>query len=270
MNSRSLTSVRIVISAVVAASVACTDAPTVMQNSAKPSASAAPHPWVVSAPPTRTIDDDFADLVDEIPGFGGAFVDSSGVVNVWQTNASRTAASPGPALAAFARRHSMGGLAEAAERTVQVREAAFDFRALQGWRRTLVREMDFSGVLSLDVDERTNRVLVGVRDDQAAQAVAQQAKELGIPAQAVHTIIEQPPELMTTLQDSTNRVAGLSVSRTTVSNGCTMGPLVFFRNPNTYAVDSSLAYFVTNSHCSEELFAGSSAESCVDRFWALG
>lgn len=250
----SLTS-RLMVSSLLVMVAACSDVPaTAVQAHAEPSASKVPY-RSVSGPPSRTIDDDFADLVDQIPGFGGVFVDSSGVVNIYAADVSSPNTARG-AVAEFARRHRMNGLDLATRRDVRMRKAAFDYRELVTWRRALLQEVGTTSVTSLDIDERVNRIVIGVANDDAARDVARLAQELAIPNRAVTTVIEAPTVLFTTLRDSTNRVAGLAINRGYGFTGsCTMGPLVFFSSTTTYAVDSSMAYFVTNSHCSEELFA---------------
>lgn len=87
---------------------------------------------VSEAPRLRTIDDEFADLVEQVPGFGGLFHDSTGSLTVYLKDPS-SAASAYPIIAAFRRRiirqPSIDGSA------MKVRTAQFDFRELLHWYR---------------------------------------------------------------------------------------------------------------------------------------
>lgn len=233
--------------------IACTDDVPTAAPSAAAAASRATLEHQAHPSTHRTIDDEFAALVDEIPGFGGLFVDSTGALNVFQTDP----ASPGATAAAireFADRRRMPGLAAAATRSIRLRGAAFDFRTLLTWQRAMMGEIGVAGVTSFDVDETKNQIVVGIESADVAEEVVRRAVSLKIPRSAVTTSVEPRATLLATLRDSTNRAAGLQINRGYGDVGaCTLGPLIFFTY-NGNAVDSTSAYFVTASHCTESMF----------------
>ena len=199
----------------------------------------------------RTIDDDFADLVDRIPGFGGLFADSTGVLIVHRAgtaSAHMTAPAAAQVIADFADRRNMRELAVAARGPIRFRNAAFDFRSLLGWQRMLKQRLGVAGVISYDVDDQRNQIAIGVEDAGAAEAVMRRVAELGVPDGAVVTPVELRAVSAATLDDSTNRVAGLKITRVNMGGSCTLGPLLFTKD-GFGAIDSTTLYFVTNSHC---------------------
>jgi hypothetical protein len=149
----------------------------------------------------------------------------------------------------------MRDLGASARGTIRLRRAAFDFASLLGWQRSLMQAMNASGVTSYDVDEVRNQVVVGIERAEIADIVMQRVREMGIPDGAVVTTVEPAARLYVTLRDSTNRMAGLQISRSFgTANRCTMGPLILMTTTNG-GVDSTTLYFVTNSHCSASPFA---------------
>lgn len=253
MDARCTVSRPLAIGSLLILAVACTDElPTSAPAMTGPAARAALQPQ--AQPGTyRTIDDEFADLVDEIPGFGGLFVDSTGALNVFQTDPS-SAGATAAAIRAFADRHRMPGLAAAATQSITLRVAAFDFRTLLRWQRAMMADIGVAGVTSFDVDETRNQIVVGIESADVADEVVRWAVALKIPQSAITTSVEPRVTLLATLRDSTNRAAGLQINRGYGDLGsCTLGPLIFFTY-NGNAVDSTNAYFVTNSHCSQRPF----------------
>lgn len=79
---------------------------------------------------------------------------------------------------------------EAVSPRLVVRPGAFAFSELVAWSDALVSEIvDLEGFLSIDADERLNRVRVGVADSSTGEKVRSTALEIGIPLDAIH--IEQ-------------------------------------------------------------------------------
>jgi hypothetical protein len=65
----------------------------------------------------ESIDADFAKINDQVPGFGGMFVDADGVVKVYMTDAGKADLLRG-----------------ALEEGVEILEGRYEFNELQGWR----------------------------------------------------------------------------------------------------------------------------------------
>lgn len=175
-----------------------------------------------------SIDADFARINDVVPGFGGLFIDDDGVVKVYMTAASKA------------------DLLTAAIEHVEILEGRYEFNELLGWRVKLREVLGTPGLSTLDVDERTNRIRIGLEPEArriAAREIRRQMRELGIPRDAV--VFESRPKmipLQTTVQGAFNPVPG-GVQINFPGFLCTLGFNVRF-------ADSDLCYFVTNDHCS--------------------
>jgi len=130
--------------------------------------SAAPGPGPLSA------DAALAEVNRAVPGFGGMYVDEAGVVNVWVRD-------PGTA--------PMGTLKRYFGEAVRLHRGDYDFAQLAAWRNRARPVLAVAGVVLLDVDERTNRVRVGVAEGanarRAARAVRREMNRRGVPAAAV-------------------------------------------------------------------------------------
>lgn len=137
--------------------------------------------------PAVTRDDRFSDLVDEVPGFAGVFLENGDWVVMVKGEASNRDQVKAGLVPLLTRRTSdPDRIAEAnseADRMV-LRNATFDFRELQTWRRAL-REPVFADELahSLSIDERNNRIAIGTDDARKASRLMQAMEELGFPPQ---------------------------------------------------------------------------------------
>lgn len=197
----------------------------------------------------RTIDDDFADIAAQAPGFGGLFYDASGTLNVYLTNRTRTASLNAPMAALLQRRHLPTG------RAVRILQGQFDYRdLLRGYQAlhslTGIFERG-SGVNTTDIDERQNRIVIGVRDEAARQQVlAAVSRTPSIVSGSFIVEISPPVIALSTLQwyqdpDEGGEQIG------TASFYCTNG-FNAYRVVNG-VVDTSYAhrYFITAAHCTD-------------------
>jgi hypothetical protein len=131
-----------------------------------------------------TDDDRFAQLDQEFPGFAGFFVDDS-----QQRLMMR-----------FARPIAAPRLRQVQERAAAVLDepyllklapeavpAEFDFVELKRWYEPLAYQvMSLPGVVTSDIDERRNRIVIGVQSPASqATAVQQLIRRLDIPSDAV-------------------------------------------------------------------------------------
>ena len=186
--------------------------------------------------PALTIDEEFARIAQQVPGFGGYYYDESGALNVVLTQPSHQLDAVRVLLSA----HRLRG-----SDTLRIQQGQYDFGDLSRWRDRLDAERMPSLVFT-DVDEVRNRVAVGVSGAGREQLVATLARLL-IPAEAVIIEDAEPPQehqASYTYLNKKNRpiAGGLQLQR--YSNGyyyyCTLGFNVR-RN-------GKLGFF-TNSHC---------------------
>lgn len=211
--------VRLLAGAALVAVAACSDAPTGARSGPAPVLQA------VHAP-------DLATLARTVPGFGGLFLDQ-GVPTVYLTDASQR----GPierALGAFARAQ---GLAPSQIRVLAGRYAYGD---LDHWFQAMSREaFAQGGVVFVDLDEASNRVLVAVEHGASEAGIRGLAARLGIPAAALTVRETEPIQYAATLRDQVRPVvAGLQIN---------FGQFVCSIGFN--ATSGGQASFVTASHC---------------------
>lgn len=155
--------------------------------------SKAPLSPAAQSPPLQETDDDrFASLENVIPGFGGMYVDSEGALNVFLIDPS-----PGQAVRAAvdALRRAVPPGSPAREQAVRFRQGAYLFSTLLGWRKALDEQVFALGATFTDVDDATNSVLVGLRDGTEASAVRALADQIGIPDDALRTVVTGEPQI---------------------------------------------------------------------------
>ncbi|HEU0301740.1 MAG TPA: trypsin-like serine protease, partial [Longimicrobium sp.] len=186
-------------------------------------------------------DDRLAALAEQVPGFGGFFQEPvGGGMVVYLTDTNRAAAAKS-LVAAFLRTH--GAPAE----QLVIRQGEYDWRDLLRWRRG-IEGVGLQGITFTDVDERTNRVVIGVMDDGRRQAVASAAARLGVPPGALRVERIAPTVVEVTLQNYYRPVqGGLQIQS---PGTCTLGYIAIEEYP--YWVNyGGPRYAITNSHCTD-------------------
>jgi len=177
-------------------------------------------------------------LVREIPGYGGFFLDEDGVPNVYLMD-SDEGIDAELEIAQFMRGHGMR------PQSVKVRHGDFSIPQLDDWLQEAAKGvLQDEGVVSVDIDDRLNRVSVGVTDAGMVEATRTRLSGLGIPEGALDVVVYGPIERAATLQDFVRPVsAGLQINFDFFV--CTLGF-------NVSAVNGRRApSFVTNSHCTD-------------------
>jgi hypothetical protein len=236
---------------------ACADESTIVSSrpptSSSPAMNAAP---AVSAQRPVTYDDELEQLVDEIPGFGGWFVDANGIPTIQlkdikQRGLAERVLAQRLAIARQSRRPDGSSIAA----MVQVRPAAFDFRELRGWGRVAERLLDSEpSAVYVDVNEQTNHVEIGVSDAAGAARINAALRDNRVPYSAVEVLVTPTPHATqggATILDNVRPLPG------GVYIVCTLGV-----NANRGGVLG----FVTNSHCTN-VFASAASPR---QFWQGG
>ncbi len=179
----------------------------------------------------KNLDDLFAQVAAKAPGFGGMYVDGDNL-NVYLKNINQA----GAAQQAIADVFGAGVIPGAG---IQALQGQYGFGQLRGWLNKLYALFGIEGVISLDIDETTNRLKVGVANSSAAGAVDQELSNLGVPSEAVIVVETEAILPMVTLRDRVRPlVGGLQINFPGYL--CTYG---------FNATRSGVPGFVTNSHC---------------------
>lgn len=188
----------------------------------------------------------FHQLSEEIGGFGGYWWDSQGNLHVNITDIARKDAAKAAVSAIFARYRPSAHVTAGANRTIIVHAARFNFKQLSAWRDDLFKDIAaLGGVQSIGVNERLNRVTVGVVTNSPVNAVQAIAERIGIPRDGLTVFVEPPArELEQYLSDRLDPVFGGAKITTYGESGtprpCTVGV-------NTFQG----THFLTTSHCSD-------------------
>jgi hypothetical protein len=175
----------------------------------------------------RSIDQEFVQMGAEVPGFGGYFYDEQDRLNVFLKDTE------GPEAAAFRDQ----------EPGVVVRRGDYDFGELAAWRRELRQVLALPGVVSLDVDEATNRIRIGIDSRARAKSLNRDRLERELlfraaPREAIVVEEVEPIRMLVSLQDQVRPIAGgFEVAN---FKSCTLGFNAF---------REGVFGFVTNSHC---------------------
>jgi hypothetical protein len=174
-------------------------------------------------------------LADAIPGFGGLYLDQSGRPTIFLTDVGLRGRAE-QAIGPFLRTQGLGAAA------LQVRPGQYDYRQLDGWfNRATSEVLGLAGAVSVDLDEASNRVRIGVSDLAAVARARAALLRVGVPAGGV--IIEQtePIVQLATLRDRIRPiVAGLQINFPGFL--CSIGL-------NATHVSTGQASFITASHC---------------------
>lgn len=175
------------------------DEQSLMTPRARPSAVAVPAPGEPRKP--RSGERDFLEVSRSVPGYGGHFISSRGVLTAWVGDSANF----GLARAALKARVAQGSIMTSGGRAsfeVEIRKGDFSYQQLSDWRDIVSDEVlgAVDGVVTSDLDEEHNRVTIGVvpgKEGQARQAALQVLAKHDIPMNALRIIPQEPLEKST-------------------------------------------------------------------------
>jgi hypothetical protein len=217
--------------------------------------------------PPLTLDEEYLQLEDSIPGFAGLYYDESGtpVVNLVDEQHGQVA---DRIASRFLKERSHVAAASGAKRHKKVKH---DYRTLMRWRG-LARDHLFTRpeVLALDIDEAKNLLRIGVRSPADIATISRDAERLGMQVEVVTMIVPDPidppppepdpglPEDDAQAGSPSGSVAGTLTDLFTNPTGgvmidarlgaCTLGVNVY-KSSNVYGRYDYQPYFITNAHC---------------------
>jgi hypothetical protein len=199
-------------------------------------ASKEPPPKVISKAAQQTLDDRFAEVASRDPAFGGMYVDEKRQTLIVYSKDTRQQAI-----------RTLKGALDVVlgpERIpplrMEVLPAQYNFAELKEWQeRATVNILRIPGVVLVDVDDKSNRLTVGVETLELRGAIEAELTKARIPRSAVNLEVTPAVKVETSLTDRHRPlVGGLQIS---FSGGiCTQG---------FNAIRLGTAGFVTCSHC---------------------
>jgi hypothetical protein len=202
------------------------------------------------APQFRSADEEMRTLQGRVPGgFGGMYFDAEGRAHVFLKDAAQR----GAAIAALAPilRSRIVSLARPLDaENIVVETGEFEFAVLEGYRDQLLANFgSIPGLVTLDVNESRNRVVVGVEGAAGVQGVGELLRELNIPPAAVSVEQRQRDDPKKLLTDWSQYVDG--GYRIRYYDDPLGGPYMCSLGFNAYW--NGRQVFFTNSHCSDNL-----------------
>ncbi len=192
------------------------------------------------AAPLRTRDDRLAAVSALAPEFAGIYLDADGQTHLQLTSPTEEARRrAGDALVEVFGPDLPGGPRGAAIDTAVLHRADHGFGALKQWYDRMLSVLSLRGVVLTDIDERANRLQVGIAAADGERAVRGELGRLGVPNEVVEIAVVPEVTPHTLQSGHTPKVGGIQISN---GNGgiCTLG---------FNARRANVAGFVTNSHC---------------------
>lgn len=145
--------------------------------------------------PERTTDDDEVALVRQVPGYGGQFIEGCDYIVHLTDPATQAAAARAhfePVVAAMGTNSPYFAPECSVSPRLILRKARYDFAQLGEWhQRIMPVVLAAFAVVSTDIDERRNRIVIRVRSRAAKWRAGAALAVVGIPREAV--IIDVKP-----------------------------------------------------------------------------
>jgi len=180
-----------------------------------------------------TLDERFSLVAMRVPSFGGMYLQGN-VLMVYLTNPSQAGAAAGAIQSVF-------GAGAVPTAGVQVLPARYGFAQLATWHSRMGSLFNIPGVILTDIDEKANRLKVGVESAATSFAVEARLARLGIPRAAVAVVPMQPFVQTAALRDQIRPIEG----------GTQIAFSIFLCTLGFNAVRSGVSGFVVNSHCTD-------------------
>lgn len=184
----------------------------------------------------RGLDHKFSELAKRVPGFGGMFYDDDGTLNVYLVDTTKGDEVRAAIPSVFADKPIRAD-------KLKIVPARYSFVQLQRWYDRLQAQQILAvpGVVTTDLDEKRNRLSIGVVDDKAGERVRAELRALGdIPDDAFIVEKVQRVRPAATLRELIRPVLG-GLQIHLANKFCTLG----FNAIGPGGVRG----FVTNSHC---------------------
>ncbi len=186
-----------------------------------------------------TLDEQLARIAEQIPGFGGIFLDENGRIVVSLVEGEITTHAKREIGLRLARALAWDDPRLRAG-DFRILPARYSFLQLKEWHDRLFPQVfEVEGVTLTDIDEVRNRLRIGVESEESVEHVLGALAAAGVPREAVIVEKVEPILPMETLRDKVRPLVG-GVQINFPGYLCTYG---------FTAVRSNVLGFVTASHC---------------------
>jgi hypothetical protein len=200
--------------------------------------------------PLVTLDEQLVTVGKLVPGFGGLFFDDGGDLNVYMLEpdealgAQEREGRRARIEAALAAVFGPALLVQGRPPRMKIIKADYDIAQLAAWRAGTDKALEVPGTVFIDLDERHNRIRIGIESSVFRRQVEDILAKEGIPPAAVIIEETKPIRFHASLRDKMRPLrGGIQLEADTAVFGwkiCTMG---------FNAIHNNQRGFVTNSHC---------------------
>lgn len=216
-------------------------------------------------PSELDLDGALVEIAKVLPEFGGLYIDESGTLIVRMVGADTEPQDPEKRDTRIHRALSAvlgpdyieqsDAMAPGSEYGFRVVDAEYRVTQLSPWRRAADRTLAMDGVVLTDLDERRNRVIIGVESLEMRAQVERSLRAENVPLDAVIIEAVDPIYLKASLRSNIRPVdGGVQIESDTGVFGfslCTLGFNASF---------DDRPGFVTNSHCTGQNGGGSGTD----------
>jgi hypothetical protein len=198
--------------------------------------------------PEESIDGHFARLGQQLSGFGGFFFDDAGQLNVVLTEKHPVEEIQAAIVNVFGKDSFERAPTERNKEqpsdplaNIKIIEGKYSVLELLTWRDQSIDILSLEQVISLDMDEARNRIVVSHTKEAKLETMQSFLKELGLPLEAFVFEVKNAVELFQgSVRDTFRPVPGGVQMNFNSFNACTIG---------FNAVRNGVTGFVTNAHC---------------------
>ena len=200
--------------------------------------------------PILTLDEQLVTVGKLLPGFGGMFFDDNGDLNVYMVQPDEELAAPDREArrarieAALTAVFGKDLLVQGRPPRLKIIKGTYDIAQLAAWRLAADKALEVPGTVFTDLDERHNRLRIGVESGVFRKQVEDILAKQGVPPAAVIIEEAKPIRFQSSLRDKMRPMrGGIQVEADTAvfaAKFCTMG---------FNAIHNNGRGFVTNSHC---------------------
>jgi hypothetical protein len=138
-----------------------------------------------------TLDDQFVLIANDIDGFGGIYLDESGILNMYLVDLSE--AERAKQLIGTKFSGILGESAASKFGDIRVRKAKYTFPELKDWKDRSGDVLRLPGAVFYDIDESANRLRIGVQGGDPLGSVARRLIAHGIPSEAAVVVDAEAP-----------------------------------------------------------------------------
>lgn len=185
-------------------------------------------------------------LMRQVPEYGGALLDSRGVLTLYATDSSVANR------LAIAARAELARVGRDNPPSIKVVLGQYSYGQLLRWRFALLPLLKVRGISWSEIDEESNGVRIGVEDVTSVGPAQNHAVALGIPLNAIRIVVSPKPRRLQQLTSRTRPfLAGTQSESFVTQPGYTDVRLRCTHGPSVVWTGHPGSYLVINSHCTQ-------------------